>query len=128
MVNGRNSRGNGRSHAFGGPVPLIGQPKSVEQRLKLEHLNTPNAFPVTQIVPEPDGAKLMLFGGLSKLEWMAGQVAAGERIGNGFEDDGDTFAIVDKAASILAECQERMNAAMVSGGDTEETTNGEVLT
>ena len=106
-----------RSNGNGFKVPLIGQ-QPVEQRLKLQHLNTPNAFPVSQIVPEPDGAKLMLFGGLTKLEWMSGLIASGDEMS-------DDFSIVDRAASILAECQERMNAAQ--NPITEETTNGEVL-
>lgn len=127
MSSGRNSRGNGQSNAFGASaVPLIGQPKAVEQRLRLEYLGTPNAFPVSQVVPEPDGAKLMLFGGLSKLEWMAGMVAAGGEVASDY-DGNDSFAIVDRAAAILAECQERMNAATSPIVESSEDT-GEVLT
>ena len=126
MVSGRNSRGNGGG--LGGPVPIIGQPKEFEQRLKLQHLKTPNAFPVSQIVPEPDGAKVMMFGGLTKLEWMAGQVAAGNdwdaKVSEGYVlPEGYVYVIVDRAAAILEECEARTRRI-----DTEVVSDGEVLT
>lgn len=111
-----------RSNGNGFKVPLIGQ-KPVEQRLRLEFLKTPNAFPVSQIVPEPDGAKLMMFGGLNQLQWMAGQVAAG--VGNWDADAPTLFvdAIVTRAAAILEECEERVRRV-----DPLEASDGEELT
>lgn len=63
-----------------GNVPLIGQGRQRPRdlRFQVQALDTPGAFPVSQVVPTDDGCKVFVMGGLSKLEWMVGQLAQGE--------------------------------------------------
>jgi hypothetical protein len=64
-------------------------------------LHGPNAHPVAMHLNTPDGPRLVTWGGLSKLEWMAGMVASSVGV-----DDLSPEEIVERAKHILAQCAE----------------------
>ncbi len=55
-------------------VPLIGQVR--EKQFSVVQHPAPLAWPVAQLVPVKDGAALMIYGGLSRLEYFLGQILA----------------------------------------------------
>src|SRR5262245_11928608 len=82
-----------------------------------QRINTIDAFPSAGTLVSSQGAQTMIYGGLTKLEWMAGMVAAGD---TGSEE---TFLtpdeIVDQAEYILAECERRQNATQKQNGESQ---------
>ena len=60
----------------------------------------PGAYPVhVTIAPPGEGPQIVVFGGLTKLEWMAGQVIGHTPLRAG--------EAVDYAQEVLAECERR---------------------
>lgn len=93
----------------------------------------PNAFPLIMTLNMPDGPKCVAWGGLTKLEWMAGMVAASAI--NLLPPNKDSLASVvggmqeiqidvatevcSIAQAILAECERRQHATQKGNGQIE---------
>ena len=99
-------------------IPTIGQQPT---GVGCQDVDTARAFPVSVAVQVNGAAQIISFGGLTKLEWMAGQIA-----GIGWLDTDDVAPteaaaiIVDYAAYILAECERRQHAAKNQNGEGHE--------
>ena len=93
---------------------MLNQPQAVQVRFE----NHPGflAAPVTITVPMPDGLKVITVGGLTKLETLAGQVAAS--LANAMDDE---IALARRSAkialAILAECEAREQEPQKEGPD-----------
>src|SRR5262245_26486402 len=102
-----------------------------------QRINTIDAFPSAGTLVSSQGAQTMIYGGLTKLEWMAGMVASGVKkvpwtpeeivdewmagmVASGVKKVPWTpEEIVDIAQDILAECERRQNATQKQNGESQ---------
>lgn len=118
-------------------VPIIGQKQNRDLRFMVQNLGTPGAFPVSQAVPMEDGCKVFVMGGLSKLEWMVGQLATNAVHVLDCDDRSTPAEAIVERAQALLDAVDRFEESRreiegvereVDGGDGEVTCNGDVLT
>lgn len=69
--------------------------------VNLQHQPGPLADPTAVTIPMPGGVSLVVFGGLTKLEALAGMIAIQVK---------DPASAVDRAQAVLDECQKRQVA------------------
>ena len=85
----------------------------------------PGAYPVhVTIAPPGEGPQIVVFGGLTKLEWMAGQAVSGN-LGylNSSGEPASAVEIVDVAQAILAECERRQTQERADAAPNEATSH-----
>ena len=105
--------GNGKELLRGvGHVPLV----APKQEMQLKHFcqDGPTAAPVvvTGLLPTPNGVQaLVSFGGLTKLEALAGQIAGHLAADDSDEAGNRTMAVcaVNLAQAVLDECKRRQS-------------------
>lgn len=98
-------------------IPTIGQQPT---GVGCQDVDTARAFPVSVAIQVNGAAQIISFGGLTKLEWMAGQIAAAVWTPCGSLGDYSPPSekmVVDYAESILAECERRQHAAKNQNGE-----------
>jgi hypothetical protein len=93
-----------------GPVPLVGPKQEVQLRHVMQ--DGPSATPVVVqgLIPVGGGVQaLVSFGGLTKLEVLAGLIASGMSAHLGYGEDFQTLAAksVESAQAVLDECKAR---------------------
>ena len=118
-----------------GNVPLIGHGRQASRDLRfvVQNLETPGAFPVSQAVPMDDGCKVFVMGGLSKLEWMVGQLATNAVHVLDCEDKSTPADSIVERAQALLDAVDRFEESRraVEGVESDVTDgdeSGEVLT
>lgn len=102
------------------PIPAGAMPLAREPGLRPIPVDAPLSHPVAAMLPAAGGAKLYIFGGMSPLEAMAGQVAAGHPTDEEHIEE-DARIIARKAQAILEACDELVMERAAAAAEADES-------